>query len=149
MVIKSRKFEGVMHLNRERKRISNKRSDLYGKTTNTTKINYQKSKKGMINRRKSAHHTRMLEKMLAACSTNTCANTLGLYDGFWGSQRDYIELEESECTGEPLLPNLNWKEEDRDEQPRPSLSDPWGRMAASVREARQDRVIANLMDRFN
>ena len=138
-----------MHLNRERKRMSNRKSDLYGKSTNTTKINYQKSKKDMIACRKSAHHTRMLEKMLAACSTNTSANTLGLYDGFWGSQRDYIELEESECTGEPLLPNLNWKEEDRDEPPRPSLSDPRGRMDVSVREARQDRVIASLMDRFN
>ena len=138
-----------MHLNREHKRMSHKRSDLYGKSGRAEKANYQKSKKGMITRRKSAHHTRMLEKMLAACSTNTCANTLGLYDGFWGSQRDYIELEDSECIGDPFLPNLNWKEEDRDDLPRPSLSDPWGRMAASVREARQDRVIANLMDRFN
>ena len=146
MVIKSRKFEGM---DRERKRMSNRKSDLYGKSANTTKINYQKSKKGLINRRKAAHHIRMLEKMLAACSTNTSSDTLGLYDGFWGSQRDYIELEESECNGEPLLPNLNWKEEDRDEPPRPSLSDPWGRMDVSVREARQDRVIASLMDRYN
>ena len=138
-----------MHLNRERKRMSNKKSDLYGKSTNTTKINYQKSKKDMIARRKSAHHTRMLEKNLAACSTNTSSDTLGLYDGFLGSQRDYFELEESECIGDPFLPNLNWKEEDRDEVPRPSLSDPWGRLDAFVREANLDGVIANLMDRFN
>ena len=138
-----------MHLNREHKKMSHKRSDLYGKTTNTTKINYQKSKKGIITRRKAAHHTRMLEKMLAACTTNTSSNTLGLYDGFLGSQRDYIELEESECTDEPFLPNLNWKEEDRDEPPRPSLSDPKGRMDAFAREVKLDYVIANLMDRFN
>ena len=74
MVIKSRKFEGM---DRERKRLSNKRSDLYCKSGRAEKVNYQKSKKSMIARRKSAHHTRMIEKILAACSTNTCANTLG------------------------------------------------------------------------
>ena len=138
-----------MHLNRERKRMSNKKSDLYHKSTTAEKVSYQKSKKSMIARRKSAHHTRMIEKMLAACSTNTCANTLGLYDGFWGSQRDFYELEESECIGDPFLPNLNWCEEDQDDLHRPSSSDPRGRLDALARDAKLDSVIADLMDRFN
>ena len=146
MVIKSRKFEGM---DRERKRMSNKKSDLYCKSGRAEKVNYQKSKKSMIARRKSAHHTRMIEKILAACSTNTCANTLGFYDGFLGSQRDYIELEDSECTGDPFLPNLNWKEEDQDDLHRPSSSDPRGRLDALARDAKLDSVIADLMDRFN
>ena len=146
MVIKSRKFEGM---DRERKRLSNKKSDLYCKSRRAEKANYQKSKKSMIARRKSAHHTRMIEKSLSACTTNTIAYTLGFYDGFLGSQRDFYELEESECIGDPFLPNLNWREEDQDDLHRPSLSDPRGRLDALARDAKLDSVIADLMDRFN
>ena len=111
MVIKSKKHEGIVNLDRQRKKISNKKSDLNHRKTNATKINYQKSKKKNIILRKSAHLTRMLEKNLTSCTTNTCSYTLGLYDGFWGSQRDYYELEDSEYT-DPFLPNLNWNEDD-------------------------------------
>ena len=129
--------------------MSNKKSDLYHKTRRAEKVNYQKSKKIMIAHRKSAYHTRMLEKSLAACTTNTSAYTLGFYDGFLGSQRDFYELEESECIGDPFLPNLNWSEEDQDDLLRPSLSDPCGRLDAFVHEVNLDYVIANLMDRFD
>ena len=111
MVIKSKKHEGIVNLDRQRKKISNKKSDLNHRKTNATKMNYQKSKKKNIILRKSAHLTRMLEKNLTSCTTNTCSYTLGLYDGFWGSQRDYYELEDSEYT-DPFLPNLNWNEDD-------------------------------------
>ena len=111
MVIKSQKHEGIVNLDRQRKKISNKKSDLNNRKTNATKMNYQKSKKKNIILRKSAHLTRILEKNLISCTTDTDRYVLGLYDGFLGCERDYYELKQSENM-ESFLPNLNWNEDD-------------------------------------
>ena len=111
MVIKSQKHEGIVNLDRQRKKISNKKSDLNHRKTNATKMNNKKSKKKNIILRKSAHLTRILEKNLISCTTDTDRYVLGLYDGFLGCERDYYELKQSENM-EPFLPNLNWNEDD-------------------------------------
>lgn len=107
-------------LDRQQKRMAAKKCTSYRnkktKTTNRTrygKPNYQKIKKHDEVLRKAARHTRLIEKRLAACTTNTRWYSLGLYDGFLGSQRDYYELGESEYL-DPFLPDLNEYESDDD-----------------------------------
>ena len=102
----------LVKLDRQQKRMAAKKCTSYrNKKTKTTKRtgygkpNYQKIKKHDEVLRKAARHTRLI-KASGSLYYSTLWGSLGLYDGFLGSQRDYFESGESEYL-DPFLPNLN------------------------------------------
>ena len=136
-------------LDRQQKRMAAKKYTSYqNKKTKTTKRtgygkpNYQKIKKHDEVLRKAARHTRLIEKRLAACTTSTISWSLGLYDGFIGSDRDYIEIVNSEYL-DPFLPDLNTYESDDD-----CFSD-WSESDYLFYDLARDIHQENIMARFD
>ena len=140
----------IVRMGRQEKRVAAKKSDFYrNKKTRTTKRsgygkpNYQKIKKHNEVLRKAARHTRLIEKRLSACTTSTISWSLGLYDGFIGSDRDYIEIVNSEYL-DPFLPNLNWNEDNDDD----CFSD-WSESDYLFYDLARDIHQENIMARFD
>lgn len=129
---------------RQQKRLAAKKCTSYSNKVVSAKPNYRRTKKLSELNRKRAHLTRLIEKHLAACTINTKSEPLGLYDGFIGSDRDLIALEESEYTEEsgPFLPDRNINEDD-DDMSEEDSDEPW-MCSNCAREARYENQIAQL-----
>ena len=128
---------------RQQKRLAAKKCTSYSNKVVSAKPNYRRTKKLSELNRKRAHHTRLLEKHLAACTIDTVSESLGFYDGFIGSDRDFIALEDSEFTESgPFLPDLNINEDD-DDMSKGDSDEPW-MCSKCAREARYENLIAHL-----